>query len=374
MLQYCHQIHECSAYCLKHSVENGTNVSQCKYGFKQITNKSIIDGMSLSDKPFIEKSKAGFKKLKMKRNHPRLSQTSKHMLQSWRANCDIQLLIYDSHPEAPDYQEIAMVVDYVIGYATKGSHTFTEERNQLRSFVLNSDNNDQNIRRITRQLMNKCGTNRVVSKQECMVLLLDLDLVKCSDQFHDINVSGSSIIRINSSLKRQGIVSRYAQRHGDNDISLHQYFHQSHGQHKGLTKKTWKIPVYIGSTIIPVFPPTFAFARSALFAYKPWRRRFNFDEKNWFQNFESFVNRSDTCPTLKIPYIRAMNRYYTNTINNEPKHTDMQLSATSSENDTDQLHLFGLHFQSNDIDNYNFDYGKTYEWSQRSTYQVCTAF
>ena len=142
MLQCCHQIHECSAYCLKRSVENGTNVSHCKYGFKQITNKSIIDGMPLSDKPFIEKSKAGFKKLKMKCNHPHLTQTSKCMLQSWRTNCDIQLLIYDSHPEAPDYQEIAMVVDYAIGYATKGSHTFMEERNQLCSFVLNSDNND----------------------------------------------------------------------------------------------------------------------------------------------------------------------------------------------------------------------------------------
>ena len=163
--------------------------------------------MPLYDKPFIENSKAGFKKLKVKHNHPCFTQTSKCMLQSWRANCDIQLLIYDSHPEAPDYQKIAMVVDYVIGYATKGSHMFTEERNQLCSFILNSDNNDQNIRRITRQLMNKCGTNRVVSKQECMVLLLDLDLVKCSDQFHDINVSGSSIICINSSLKRQGIVS-----------------------------------------------------------------------------------------------------------------------------------------------------------------------
>ena len=67
----------------------------------------------------------------MPRNHPRMLQTSKTMLQSWRANCDIQLLVYETDPYNPNPEEIARVVNYVVGYSCKGGHTHAEERNQL---------------------------------------------------------------------------------------------------------------------------------------------------------------------------------------------------------------------------------------------------
>ena len=67
----------------------------------------------------------------MPRNHERIIQTSTDMLQSWRANCDIQILIYDTDPCNPDPSEIARVVNYVIGYSCKGGHTHIEERNQI---------------------------------------------------------------------------------------------------------------------------------------------------------------------------------------------------------------------------------------------------
>ena len=63
------------------------------------------------------------------------NQTSTEMLRSWRANCDIQLLIYSSDPKNPDPSEIARVVNYVVGYSCKGGHTHVEERNQLEDLV-----------------------------------------------------------------------------------------------------------------------------------------------------------------------------------------------------------------------------------------------
>ena len=49
------------------------------------------------------------------------------MLQSWRANCDVQILLYDSNPKAPDISEISRVTDYVVAYSCKGNATLKEE-------------------------------------------------------------------------------------------------------------------------------------------------------------------------------------------------------------------------------------------------------
>lgn len=72
----------------------------------------------------------------MPRNHPRLNQTSTTMLQSWRANCDVQVLIYDSDPEFPDTYEIAKITDYVVSYSCKGGSTIKEEKEQTKKLIL----------------------------------------------------------------------------------------------------------------------------------------------------------------------------------------------------------------------------------------------
>jgi len=63
-------------------------------------------------------------------------QTSMYCLQSWRGNCDIQLLIYETDPCNPDPAEIAKVTDYVVGYACKGNATLSVEKSLVKSFTL----------------------------------------------------------------------------------------------------------------------------------------------------------------------------------------------------------------------------------------------
>jgi hypothetical protein len=60
----------------------------------------------------------GYTRLELKRNDDRrLLQSSSYALQSWRANCDVQLMLYQSDPDNPDLSELAAVTDYVVSYA-----------------------------------------------------------------------------------------------------------------------------------------------------------------------------------------------------------------------------------------------------------------
>lgn len=58
------------------------------------------------------------------------------MLQSWRGNCDVQLLIYNCDPKHPNMSEIARVTDYVVAYACKGNVTMKEEREQNKQLIM----------------------------------------------------------------------------------------------------------------------------------------------------------------------------------------------------------------------------------------------
>ena len=58
------------------------------------------------------------------------------LLQSWRGNCDVQIIVCDSDPRSPSIAEIAKVTDYVVGYACKGNTTTREERDQAKDLIL----------------------------------------------------------------------------------------------------------------------------------------------------------------------------------------------------------------------------------------------
>ena len=78
----------------------------------------------------------GRKKLVMRRNDRRLTQCSTNMLQCWRANCNIQVLIYDSNPDQPDPEEIARVTDYIMSYQCKGNLSTREGKDVLSDAIM----------------------------------------------------------------------------------------------------------------------------------------------------------------------------------------------------------------------------------------------
>jgi len=97
-------------------------------------NKCDTPGWKLRDSDTIDNDIRGFKRMFLKRNHPKFIQTSLHCVQSWRANCDISILIYESDPKNPDPNEIAKVTDYVVNYACKGNLTLAVKKKTGKGF------------------------------------------------------------------------------------------------------------------------------------------------------------------------------------------------------------------------------------------------
>jgi len=110
----------------------------CKAGCgkEKTENQADTPGFPLDPNPKIETDYRGCTKLSTPRNNARLNQTSIDMLQSWRANCNVQLLIYNCDPEQPSVNDIARVTDYVVGYACKGNTSSTEETQQIRHMIM----------------------------------------------------------------------------------------------------------------------------------------------------------------------------------------------------------------------------------------------
>lgn len=127
---------------------------ECKAGAGQEQTKNQCDtpGFKLRTVPEITTDNRHSTKLCMERNHLRVVQTAEDVLQSWRGNCDVQILIYNSGycNNSIDTTDIARVTDYVVAYSCKGNKSLKEERKQNKDIILRlvkftSDDNSQNI-------------------------------------------------------------------------------------------------------------------------------------------------------------------------------------------------------------------------------------
>ena len=135
----------------------------------------------------------GFDRLELPRNDRRIVATSKWLLQGWRANCDIQILLYECDPLHPNPDEIAKVTDYIVAYACKGNETIVEEQKQMKALILGCQEvsgTTNDVKRIARKLLNKTTKDKVISKQECMCHLAKLDLFLCSESIETVSISG----------------------------------------------------------------------------------------------------------------------------------------------------------------------------------------
>ena len=101
-----------------------SNVQQeCHAGAGKEANTGCADtpGFTLWEEPKIVHDKCGFKHVELSRNNKHVVQSSLDMLQSWRGNCDFQLMLYASDPFNPDPAEIVRITNYIVAYARKGN-------------------------------------------------------------------------------------------------------------------------------------------------------------------------------------------------------------------------------------------------------------
>lgn len=131
--------HHCNDYCLGEEDEKGVVKRTCRFGFgTEVTpNQRDTPGKDRIEAATIQKDSKGVEHFLLPRMHSRwIVQHSKTLLQTWRANADVQLLIYRSNPAIPDVGEIEAVSRYCVAYAGKRYKTTKQEVDAIQNLIL----------------------------------------------------------------------------------------------------------------------------------------------------------------------------------------------------------------------------------------------
>lgn len=131
-------LHSCNEYCLGDVDKSGLKLRTCRFGFgtEQTSNKGDTPGKAFLSEPIIEKNSKGVEHLLLRRLlSKRVNQHSRYILQAWRANADVQLIIYRSNPDIPDISEIEAVCKYCTSYASKTHQTTRQEINTIQDVI-----------------------------------------------------------------------------------------------------------------------------------------------------------------------------------------------------------------------------------------------
>ena len=297
----------------------------CRFGAgKEVTkNECDTPGFELQEEPRLI-TQAKKITIELPRNHRRIVQSSVPMLQSWRANCDVKILLYDTDPMKPDVNTISRVTDYVVSYSCKGNATMIEERFMSKNFVekfteLTDDKNG--LSTLMCVLMNKLNSSRIIPLQEVTVILLGLSLVECTESFDHVSFFTK---RLSTTVSRQKPWrDRYSQRdESEEDLSFSQFFHKHKNNIPSGNLKDWKdsgkdpqSPKFVlhvpGTCCVPSYPPSPEFARAILMLHKPWRKAHEFSRSSMVYDFERLMNKLKQLHLgCNVQYEQAMDTFY----------------------------------------------------------------
>ena len=354
---------------------------RCGAGTEKTPGKGDTPGFELREEDEIDEEQfKGMRILKLKRNENRMKQTSTTMLQSWRANCDVSVLIYKNEKTySITCQDIANVVQYVVSYCTKGNMSYHMEREAIATIIMAAEDDfveGVGISTVTlvRKILNSFHSKRVISKAEASCDLLDLPLFKCTERIVRVSLSSHTKIRKmgkNSSYKSKSHLESYARRlESYKDMCFHEYFY-SHLSNPHNTQNEEKILVCTGLGGTPSYPPTYGYAKASLIVYKPWsvNRRLRFEEQgsdnqSIIEEFKEFV-KSDDCPVpLKLSYHMAFERHKRNIARQDcTNRFDPETSEDGvDENATNLIEACRI-FRSDKLLS-SMDRGLNYDWSK----------
>lgn len=312
----------------------------------------------------------------MARNHSRVNQTSTTLLQGWRGNCDLQILIYDSHPDQFDLREISKVTDYVVAYSCKANTTFHEEVEMNKRIIMGmqeTTGDSSELKSLCRHLTNKASSARLISKQEASVLLGDLELTVCSEMIDSVSISNSLRLTVSGvTNQKHNLLWQYMKRPIEYDsFSLHQYYPVFRTTIMG---KGSYVPHYVGVSGNPTFPVSKGYARHVLIVYKPWRTYPN--QQGWLSDFNKFIH-SPLCPeSAKLTFNRVLQRYYDGTKFVEPTAKSSPCNDNNlSQEDLETLILAGLggarEETDGSLDLQSLERGLDFQWDKEPRVRFC---
>ena len=238
---------------------------------------------------------------------------------------------------------------------------------------------DGTIRNLANKMLNRAATNRFISKPECVVLLMELALVLCSDKFTQINLSGYARIS-KSGVSCNNWLKQYEKRPKALDsLTFHQYFHFKKDQYKGMDKPEWDIPIYTGMHTKAVFPVTMKYTQFVFKVHKAWRdrREYEMPAFGWKDRYNAYIN-SSVCPAAaKFAYLQAVERHNNSALDRCVVSSAPELDRIEDRIDADPdlidlINALGLTTVDDfeDSDDLKYNYGKNYDWVGNNTTRI----
>ena len=211
-------------------------------------------------------------KIATKRNDSRPNNNQRLQLQSWRANCDIQVVI-----------DHYACVEYLTKYAAKGEPSTPILKAAFTTIINNAPSNSNPHRAFKKIVMKTLG-ERDYAAQETMHHLFSLKLHSSSFTVIQVSLNGSRRVQISADERQlccsNSLLDVYANRAqydspGINTAKLN--FVQFATQFKVVDKKLTKLPDNVVPRIFPTYSsnpkgPNFAqYCKCQLLRYKPWK-------------------------------------------------------------------------------------------------------
>jgi GTPase SAR1 family protein len=350
-------------------------------GIEVTQGKGDTKGFPLRSEAAIVRDLRGFYRLELPRENRRTVQSSTWLVQGWRANSDIQILLYDCNPCTPDPEEIARVTDYIVAYQCKGNDSFQKERDEVKEYILNLKVEDstgdpkRDSSKLAKQVMNRSLAHKMISKQESMVHLAGLDLHLCSETIEIVSISGCYRLTEDGGhvSKSNSIMKRYGSRQYNLPLSFDDYYDTLKNKVRGAKLV---IPHYVGGKSLPMFPPTRDYARSVLLLYKPWVGTFVEEGRDFVKEFNDFIVLP-TCPAkVSMPFHRIKQRVLTKSLHKEPtsqlQSVDYaQFSVEISEDAQDAVDIAstfpaGCDGNEDTLLDFKYDKGLQHDWSKQT--------
>ena len=239
-----------------------------------------------------------------------------------------------------------------------------------------------------RKILNTYSGKRMISRAEaCVLVSLNMDLTRCSENIEDVGISQYFRIVTNKEAAKKAeniMIRKYANRlsggdssdsdtddvdndgadgsvDGDDDggehnhdgnpdkqLSLCTFFtHEKDRMQQNAKEKKIYIPHFTGLNFRPVYPPTVEYAQGTMIIHKPWHKhdamKFNkrsaAGRKKILQDFHDFIH-SDTCPErVKVQYALVKYAYQRKRAFTEVQFSaqDPEYKPTSIDSDDDEI-------------------------------------
>ena len=357
-----------SAYCLKE--KDGNQYCRFKYPFDKC-DKTNLQFEKIHTKDGSVKYKAT---VVTARNDTRLNRHQRLQLQSWRANCDINIVI--------DYHSC---IEYLAKYASKAERISTVAKS---AFLLVMGNmHPSGTHSALKKLMIKAVGERDMSIQEVMHHILSLKMLSSTFQVISLSLDGSRKVEVDDEgliTTKKSLLDNYAMRNQfqekhPNVMQLNLIQSLSQYEVKNDTsceyrKKKIVLKTYPNYSNLPSNPNYGLFCKYQLLKYKPWSQTlshaWNYEPETddvFISYWDEFLHSQDAetfVPNWESE-LQNVSTYYLS--NDDTQDEGQQLQTGDYEDWMLLSNLHSSYMANNDGEDENAQTGIEY-WSTNTTH------